>query len=221
MKLTTIVVSWSEPYSLHHYVWAGIIVSNACHLLSVITLYHLANVLLGRQEDDRLPFVASILHIVSPAGMFLNAPYAESLFSMLNFAGMLLYSRARTMNPPEQGPTMGENCSVLGASVLFTFATWIRSNGLLSGLLFAYDAVVCLPNLLNVQHDTRQIQRLAITCVSGALLGIGAMLPQYVAYQTYCLSDTNGDVRPWCHKAYPSIYTWVQSHYWLVLLTFI
>ena len=216
-----IVVSRNDPYSLHYYVFAGVIVSNACHLLSVIILYRLANVLLGHQQNDHLPFVASVLHVLSPAGMFLNAPYAESLFSMLNFAGMLLYSRARILIPPNQGPTLGENCLILGASVLFTLATWIRSNGLLSGLLFVHDAIACLLSLVNKRHGAHEMQRLAVTCASGALLGIGAILPQYIAYQTYCASEAGTDARPWCHKTIPSIYTWVQSHYWSVLLPLI
>jgi phosphatidylinositol glycan class V len=213
--LTTAVVPWNNLPPLHYYVCAGIVFSNACHLLSVFALYRLANMMTGHQGNSGLPYVASILYIVSPAGMFLSAPYAESLFALLNFTGMLLYGRAKTPDRRNLKPTIGEDSSVVASAILFVLATWVRSNGILSGLLYLFDAVICL---LGMQRGENEIRRLIVTCVSGALLGIGAMIPQYVAYRSYCVSDTGSSARPWCYKPLPSIYTWVQSHYWLVLL---
>lgn len=212
--LTTAVVPWSTSHSLHYYVCAGVVFSNICHLLSVLALYRLTDMVFDHQRTASLPYVASILYIVSPAGMFLSAPYAESLFALLNFTGMFLYGRAKTPDRRSQNATIGDDLSVVGSAMIFILATWVRSNGILSGLLFVFDAVFCLAGM---QRGESEIRRLVVTCVSGALLGIGALLPQYVAYRTYCASDFETSARPWCYKPLPSIYTWVQSHYWLVL----
>jgi phosphatidylinositol glycan class V len=45
------------------------------------------------------------------------------------------------------------------------------------------------------------------------LVGIGFAAPQVVAYIEYC---TGGKSRPWCTRLIPSIYSWVQDHYWEV-----
>ncbi|KAL8760646.1 MAG: hypothetical protein Q9184_003183 [Pyrenodesmia sp. 2 TL-2023] len=40
----------------------------------------------------RVAFVSACLHIISPAGLFLSAPNAESSFAFLNFSGYYLYA---------------------------------------------------------------------------------------------------------------------------------
>lgn len=212
--MTLVVAPGFDSTSLNSFIWAGIFISNTCHLISVLVIYRLTNVLLGRQQNGRIPFVASILHIVSPAGMFLSSPYAESTFAALNFGGMLLYAKARLADRVSQRHKVGEDNLIIAAGALFTLATWMRSNGLLSGLLFLFDAVSCVPRLLRMQLSTSDMRRLVVTCLSGIILGIGSMIPQYVAYQQYCVSETNASARTWCSKTVPSIYTWVQSHYW-------
>lgn len=184
--------------------------------MSVLALHRLSSLVLGQPHNQRIPFVAAMLHIVSPAGMFLSSPYAESLFAALNFSGMLLYTQARMIDRPGRKQTIREDALVLGAGVLFMLATWIRSNGLLSGALFLFDVVPCVSRLLNRELCLNDIRRLVVTCSSGVLLGLGSMIPQYVAYQHYCVPQAGPTARPWCSKTLPSIYTWVQSHYWFV-----
>ena len=36
-------------------------------------------------------------------------------------------------------------------------------------------------------------------------------MPQAEGYLQYC---TGGNTRPWCNRWLPSIYAWVQEHYW-------
>ncbi|OAG12245.1 GPI mannosyltransferase 2 [Paraphaeosphaeria sporulosa] len=216
LKTLVKLVSGDESISLQNYVWAGIIVSNACHLVSVVVLHRLSSLVLDRRHSGRVPFVAAMLHIVSPAGMFLSSPYAESLFAALNFTGMLLYAQARITDRPGRKQTVREDALILGAGVLFMLATWIRSNGLLSGILFLFDVVPFVSRLLDRELSLNDIRKLVITCSSGALLGLGSIGPQYVAYQQYCVSQAGPSLRPWCSKTIPSIYTWVQRYYWNV-----
>lgn len=101
----------------------------------------------------------------------------------------------------------------LSSGALFAVATTIRSNGLLSGLILLYDVARYLPRLLSMQSSVHDICRVIVTCVSGMLIAIGFVGPQYLAYMDFCVT-TKPPVSPWCKKSIPSIYSWVQSHYW-------
>lgn len=179
-------------------------------------MFRLLNLLMRNRRDSRVPFIASILHIMSPAGLFLSAPYTESIFAAVNFAGLLSYSQARIAVELNSKQTLREDILLLNAGAFFAAATWIRSNGLLSGLVFVYDVALCVPKVLKMQLSSNEFRKLAVTCVAGITMAMGLIVPQYIAYQEYCITESNLGVRPWCHKTIPSIYTWVQSHYWWV-----
>ncbi len=66
-------------------------VAHVSHLLSVVVLYRLGKLVWA---DGRLAFLAASLHIFSPAGLFLSAPYAESTFSLLSFVGFYILALA-------------------------------------------------------------------------------------------------------------------------------
>ncbi|KAF2724816.1 glycosyltransferase family 76 protein [Polychaeton citri CBS 116435] len=193
---------------------AGILISNTAHLLSVIVLYYLVKELLPSpsQRGSRLASTAALLHVVSPGGVFLSAPYGESAFALLNFLGMLTYSWATKM----RYSTIAD-AGVIDAfwtiisGVFFGLAGLIRGNALLSGSIFVLDALSYLPQLPKALTNATDITRLAGIAIAGLLTGIGFALPQYVAYQEYCTGD---EQRPWCSSMPPSIYTFVQREYW-------
>src|SRR5262245_56464341 len=182
------VLSRELAPSLQHIVWAGIVVSNVCHLLSVLVLFRLLIIVQGCQQNARIPFIASVLHVMSPAGLFLSAPYAEAFFAMINFTGMLHYAQARTAEKPGRKQTIHEDALLLSSGLLFAVATWIRSNGLLSGLVFLYDVARCIPRILTGQLSRNEARRLAVTCVAGAFVAFGFVTPQYIAYREYCIT---------------------------------
>jgi phosphatidylinositol glycan class V len=205
-------------------------VSNVSHLISVLVLHRLALKLsLGKKTiRPQFAFVTAALHVISPAGLFLTAPCAESLFSLLNLLGQLLYVYSWTENSSH---TFIQDFYLIFSGLCFGIATTVRGNGLLSGILFLYDAFIWFalsferatnipilnlaPLLPNLQRQARSFQtrRLPATVVAGVLVGIGFMTPQYIAYREYC-DQGSKDRRPWCLKFPPSIYSWVQSHYW-------
>ncbi|KAL9099431.1 MAG: hypothetical protein Q9163_005067 [Psora crenata] len=201
----------------------GIIIAHACHLFSVLAMYQLTLSVWSEVAFQKLrnfAFLSATLHIISPAGLFLSAPYAESPFALLNFAGLYFYSQSYRQHLLK--PTLLSACLMLSSGCTFGVATMFRGNGLLSGTVFVYDALETLSVLLrtistSITHCevANAVQRLAITGLSGLLMACIALFPQYVAYTELCLeAPSNMTRRPWCDSTIPSIYAWVQKEYW-------
>jgi phosphatidylinositol glycan class V len=182
----------------------------------VLVLYRLTRDIVParRATQQRIAFTAASLHVLSPAGLFLSAPYGESAFALANFAGMLCYVTARRRRARGCGGVRAAGWD-LAAGFLFGTASLIRSNGLLSGLVFAWDAVVHVSGLGSILRQRRwaSLLQFAVTVLSGSFVAIGYALPQFEAYMRYCTGDV---VRPWCGNWIPSVYSFVQSHYWNV-----
>lgn len=190
----------------------GIVISNVAHLLAVLVLYRLTVELLPSSASSRYPvaFTAAILHIISPAGLFLSAPAGESACALFNFAGTLSYIQAFKLRRLPQRLSQEVLCNI-SAGLLFAIAAAIRSNGLLSGALFAWDAIEGVLQLRTKTLDMKAFTRLAAIGMAGVLVAIGYAAPQAVAYREYCRGP---NPRMWCERIPPSIYSWVQEHYW-------
>jgi len=185
----------------------GIGVAHLSHLLSVLVLYRLG---ISVWRDRQLAFVAAGLHIVSPAGIFLSAPYAESTFALLSFAGYFFYVKG--CRAPE--PTLRSDAWQLLAAVFFGVATIFRSNGIINGIPFACEAAQELVRFLKRPERTA-LRRLVFLGVGGLCVAAGSVGPQLVAYQRYCSGlPAAANPRPWCTRLVPSIYTYVQELYW-------
>lgn len=182
---------------------AGVVLSHLCHLISVIVLYHLVECVGTMEKRRDAAFAAACLHIISPAGIFLSAPYAESLFGLLNMSGMLLYCKSKSKS-------QSSDLYIITSGLCFGIAATVRSNGVFSGAILAYDLLLTLRSFFAL-GDQRDAQRASSLVSAGLLTGCGTVLPQYLAYREYCRPDK---LRPWCHRTIPSIYTWVQSQYW-------
>lgn len=206
-------MSGSATPPFHYYVLAGILVSNICHLLSVLVLYRLLTLVLESQRGKDISFAAAVLHVLTPASLFMCAPYAEAMFSFLNFSGMLLYAQSKTM-AGTRSFSVQEDAQKLGAGFFFATATLMRSNGLFSGTILLYDVAGHLLNLGSAQRSIHDVRRIFITCVSGSLIALAFVGPQYLAFLEFCNRESDAGIRPWCKKSLPSIYSWVQSHYW-------
>jgi GPI mannosyltransferase 2 len=190
----------------------AVVLSHVTHFLTVLLLYALSQRISGsyKVSNTSTSIIAAALHIVSPAGAFLSAPYSESLFSTLNFLGFYLYLDGRII-----GGSLGDVETIV-AGFSFGCATLVRSNGILGGLPFLYDAVLHGLNLLSTGISTQGVRKLLALGAGGMLVAIGAILPQYEAYKRFCEDVVEPDRRPWCDSQFPSIYEWVQRHYWFV-----
>jgi phosphatidylinositol glycan class V len=219
-------------HALLNITYHGIIIASVSHLLSVFLLYRLALALpLSKKENaSQFAFVAATLHIVSPASLFLSAPYGESTFSLLNFLGQLLYVLSYS-NSPSSYDIRNDLILVL-SGICFGLSATVRGNGLLSGILLFHDAclwaglildrigvpilnIKILPVIFRDAIKDFPSRRMPATIIAGLLVAIGFATPQYVAWGDYCGTGV-ADRRPWCDRLPPSIYSWVQSEYWLV-----
>ncbi|KAJ9151121.1 GPI mannosyltransferase 2 [Pleurostoma richardsiae] len=187
----------------------GVTVSHATHLISVLVLYRLGQLI---WKDRKVAFIAALLHVISPAGLFLSAPYNESPFSCLSFAGYLLLAQGYRLG--ERAATQRDILLVL-AGCAFGLATTFRSNGLLNGIPFAYGFLLTSLDLVR-RPSAAACRSLVVLGVGGLCVAAGSLIPQYLAYQSYCsgASGSGGPRRPWCDKLMPSIYSFVQEHYW-------
>ncbi|KAI9770447.1 MAG: ER membrane glycoprotein subunit of the GPI transamidase complex-like protein [Geoglossum simile] len=190
----------------------GIAIAHIAHLFSVIVLYRLTELMFGGRRGRKLAFIASVLHIITPAGVFLSAPYAESLFSLLNFSGHLIYATGST--PSRGGRSWGNDLLLVLSGAAFGLATTMRSNGLLNGIIYLFDVASELRSLSRNGIGIANARKIVALGVAGVLVGLGTVIPQWIAYLEYC-SGTESD-RPWCRHTIPSVYTWVQDHYWNV-----
>ena len=190
----------------------GVVLSHITHYLSVLSLYGLSANIFGYATVMQRLFclLSAALHIICPAGPFLSAPYGESIFSFLNFTGFYLYSSS--LISERNGDTGLRDLKIMLSAILFACATIVRSNGILSGFLFAYDAGSLAWTSLIRGPSVHLARRLAVILFGGSIVAVGMIMPQIWAYQMYCLAGA--DVRPWCNWTIPSIYSWVQSYYW-------
>lgn len=268
------MISSNEPLNV---ACIGILISNACHLLSALVLSQLAKSLAPPPFRQEIGFISAALHVLSPAGLFLTAPYAESLFSLLSFLGYIFYFFS--CEQPGTSRDYRNDARLLASGVFFGLATTVRSNGVLAGLIFAFDVLadlavlarryprvsrygiyamplgvlflfiawttgLCRQELLGRileywpifaiafanaalyfvlqpglgKYDTKSlnghIRKMVISTLSGAYVAVGLIFPQYLAYKEYCTNEDVGKTREWCSAFPPSVYSWVQSHYW-------
>ena len=170
---------------------------------------------IDKSESLRIAFIASSLHIMSPAGMFLCAPYGEALFSLLQFLGYYFFAQSLTCHA--ESSFLYRDIALILSGLLIGLATTVRTNGLISGILFAVEVGLDGMQLIKSGFSLERLRKIAATGVGGMLVAAGSIMPQFLAYQQYCADHIAPDsLRPWCRMALPSIYNFVQTHYWYV-----
>lgn len=164
------------------------------------------------ERKQELAFITACLHSISAAGLFLSAPYGESTFAFTTFLGVLFYVRAQEPEQPTQQSTLATATWTILSGFCFALSTLFRSNGLLNGTIFLFDALTSLRTCLTAPSVSNVVHLLS-AIIAGGFIAVGFALPQAVAYLEYCTPEPT---RPWCSYTIPSIYSWVQKHYWNV-----
>jgi phosphatidylinositol glycan class V len=100
---------------------------------------------------------------------------------------------------------------LLLAAIPFSAATAVRNNGILSGALFAYDALLLLRRIVNQGVSRDVFVQLGVIIIGGCIVALGLIVPQLLAYAAFCMAEKPS--RAWCDRLIPSNYGWVQVHY--------
>ncbi|CAN8098103.1 unnamed protein product [Discula destructiva] len=209
--------STSEDGTAHLAALVGVVFTHVCHYLSSLVLYQLG---LSIWADSSWALASALLHVLSPAGLFLSAPYAESPCSLLSFAGWLLL--VRSCSGAASRRPIARDALTLLAGISFGLATWFRTNALLNGAPVAFEALRTLYHLVEDPEpgsSVSHIRRLIVLGLAGIFVAAGTLIPQYFAYRTYCMASVSdagagSPIRPWCLNLVPSIYNFVQREYW-------
>ncbi len=192
--------------------FVGISIAHTAHGLSVLALYSLTRAIFVSGQSQRFAFITACLHVFSPAGLFLSAPYGESTFALLSFSGYLLYVKSFSF---KSQVTAHQDIFIAASGLVLGSAATVRSNGLLNGLLFLEEAIRTACSLGN-GPALLVLRRLIATGIGGLCVALGFIAPQFIAFQEFCGHDApdHQPRRIWCKYTLPSIYGFVQSHYW-------
>ena len=129
---------------------------------------------------------------------------------------MLCYAQSKAI-ATAGGSSNREDALKITSGLVFALATLFRPSGSLNGTIYLYDAIRYFPRVMSAQVGTRDIRRIIATCLAGLFIAAGVIGPQYLAYIEFCKTASGPEARPWCNRTIPSIYAWVQSHYWYVV----
>ncbi|KAI9096924.1 GPI mannosyltransferase 2 [Phlyctochytrium arcticum] len=184
---------------------AGVLISNASFIFAALMLYKLGVKIV---RNERIAYSAAILYCFTAAGMFMSAIYTESPFACLTFIGMYFAAKGHE-----------SLLWYLLAAVSWTLATRFRANGVVYAGYFLWYLV--LDPIFQRQWTNDRAKRL-LEAGLGFVLASFPLLQFYSnqldAYRLFCTPGTfNGhtsESRPWCFKAIPSIYSYVQEAYW-------
>lgn len=172
---------------------SAILFVNIAHYLAALVLFKLTVLLF---KSTKFAMLSCTLFIVNPAAIQLSTMYSEAPFALLVFSGLLsFYSEHRAV-----------------AALCWALAAFTRSNGIVLVGFFVHD---CMQHVAH-HWTTRKLhllRRVASTVLYSAVVLSGFVVFQAFAYRQFCTSDAT---RPWCHRAMPVVYTFVQKEYWNV-----
>ncbi|KAJ1726258.1 ER membrane glycoprotein subunit of the GPI transamidase complex-like protein [Coemansia biformis] len=169
---------------------AGAAVSNVCFVLAAAALYELGCRTLG---DERLAYIAALLFAWAPSSMFMSAAYTESLFAWLVFTALVCAARRQHVR----------------AALWLCASGLCRANGVAYAGFLVWDVAVRRGALRGRGAVLRGAARAAVLTALAAL-GFGAF--QAYGYRLFC--EQARTPRPYCARALPLVYSFVQSAYW-------
>ncbi|KAJ2682369.1 ER membrane glycoprotein subunit of the GPI transamidase complex-like protein [Coemansia spiralis] len=169
---------------------AGAAVSNVCFVLAAAALYELGCRTL---RDERLAHTAALLYAWAPSSIFMSAAYTESLFAWLVFAALVRAARQQHAR----------------AALWLCAAGLCRANGVAFAGFLVWDVAVRPGALRGRAAAVRAVVR-AAALAAVAALGFAAF--QAYGHRLFCRLAPAP--RPFCERALPLPYGFVQSAYW-------
>lgn len=207
-------VSESFPF-YGRLLWATFI-TNLCHFLAAVTLYYYTKLVFQNARlfsPERVALASLALFILSPAAMFLTAPYSEAIAAFFSF--LCLYFRESALLVQYGTPRINMPL-YLASGLAAALAYGFRANCLLLGLVYVYDLAGVLNLLSGSSIITSAMLKGSITTrllpiMAGLILGLGFLASQIYNYMAVCYKSDRGE---WCSARIPSLFTYAQAHYW-------
>lgn len=183
-----------------------------CATLLSCTAHYAATLVLGAYtrlvfqdarlfSPQRMARAAQVVFVISPAGIFLTAPYAELAAALCSFA--CLYLR-------ESGTLQGVGSLYVASGIFAALAYGMRANCLLLGGVYLWD--VAWPRTAGVLVGPGLTARRIWALAAGCILGASFVASNVANYVSVC-SLGRGE---WCDQVVPSLFAYAQSHYWNV-----
>jgi phosphatidylinositol glycan class V len=180
-------------------VLCGFAISNLCFVASCGLLNELLE-FLGASTLTRK--YAIMCYAFNPATIFFLGIYTESMYSLLLLLGIYYL----IVHPND-----------LYACLIFTLASFTRSNGVFNAVLVAVRSITIF---LEDANESVRMKK----CISMFFVFLGTVFPYYVinlnAYSTLCLEGNIGINSDVCRlgsvDSIPNVYSYVQWKYWNV-----
>lgn len=175
---------------------SGYVLNNIAFVFAAFYLYRLSLAVL---KDPEVALRASILFCFNPASIFYSSIYSESLYALLSIGGLYYFMHG------------ADNY----ATFLLALSGSARSNGVLSAGYICFRA-------MQQAYDAYFIRKRAFSALqvilAGALRSL-CIIFLFVSFQAYgylniCMGLSPDEMRPWCKKRLPLLYSYIQSHYW-------
>ncbi|KAI5953380.1 GPI18 [Candida jiufengensis] len=182
----------------------SIIISNACHFLSVLTLYLISIDVFGHESN--LNYYSSLMMVFSPAGIFLTTNYSENLCNLLTLLTLLCYYASVDFNnvTTKTKKKIKNQVLYVFSGIVCAYGYTVRANTLLLGILYLFD-------LYDFYMVDKNIQFSLLSVVTGSILGFTFIGQNLYHYLLFCPS--RGE---WCTNYFPSLFQYAQDHYWNV-----
>lgn len=188
---------------------AALLISTVCYLGAIVMMYHLTYRVFANNYSypnnpfttEYIAYMSTLLFILSPSNIFMTAGYTESLYTLLCFTGMYFiedgssFDNGRKETNNDISIFRSKLCSFTLATVCFTLASGVRSNGflLMGYIVYGYTVFVlqlCYRNTIFVtvtslfRTQVRLILLTMVTIVSCVII----MLP-YISFQLWSGSN--------------------------------
>lgn len=175
-------------------------ITNVCHFLAAVVLFHYTRLVFQNARifsPDRMAWASLLLFVMSPAAMFLTAPYSEAIAALSSFSSLLLREKALAL---KYGSARVNAPLYVLSGIAAALAYGFRANCLLIGLVYVYDLFA---RPLRISH--------ILPIFAGLILGAALVLSQAANYVAVCYGTDRGE---WCHSRIPSLFAYAQAHYW-------
>ncbi|CUM67804.1 uncharacterized protein PRCAT00005510001 [Priceomyces carsonii] len=193
----------------------SLIVNNISHYLASLILFALTRTIFKNftQNEERLQklsFYSSASFIVSQAGIFLTANYAESPCCLLSFISMYLreislnYRDFSMVNSKMSLKQYQYKLTYLLSGSFVALNYGFRANALLLGIFYLYDTFEFMVRNHNLKDSLWLL-------ASGSQLFFSFVWINWLNYEKFC--PERGE---WCNNMVPSLFSFAQTHYWNV-----